>query len=351
MGVFEKLPYLNYHDINLDWLVKQTKKNASDNTKLMKIFKDVEDQGIIGVVTDVTENPDNTVKIDYYDNDSDTFDDFTVYDKTGADNAISGAQSAAESYADNAIANAFKGLGDLPAETDLQNTDLLLINRSGAAEAIAGDVVAKQSDMSTAQGDITNLQTDKVDKTSMKVVTLVSGDTIAGTVNNMPENSRNMIIQNGLAVSDAPITSSTYFIYTVEKGANNRIYIEATVNGGGVAYEHYFAIYSGSGSITWRRYVETPSSFVMNPLTTSAGSNSFNVASGSRHLVAFIDSDANRNGLYLVWATGAGNVGYVTVQTASGLTITTTTNTFTVDTGSGTPVGMDFWIGTRLTHN
>lgn len=335
MGVFEKLPYLNYHDINLDWLVKQTKKNAADNTKLMKIFKDVEDQGIIGVVTDVTENPDNTVKIDYYDNDSDTFDDFTVYDKTGADNAI---------------ADAFKGLGDLPAETNLQDTDLLLINRSGAAEAIAGDVVAKQSDMDTVEGDITSLQTDKVDKTSMQVVTLAAGDTIQGSVNALPVNSRCMLLQNGIAISDAPITSSTTIIYIVDKATANRIYIEATVTGGGVAYEHYFAITEGS-SITWRRYVETPSSFVMNPLTTSAGSNSFNVGSGSRHLVAFVDSDPNRNGLYLVWATGSGSVGYVTVQTASGLTITTTTNTFTVDTGTGTPVGMDFWIGTRMTHN
>lgn len=176
MGVFEKLPYLNYHDINLDWLVRQTKKNASDNTYLMKIFKWFQDNGLVGVVTDITENPDDTVKIEYTETETQTTDDFTVYNKTGADNAISGAQSAAESYADGvagtaetnaknyadtAIGNAFKGLSSLPAETDLQNTDLLLINRSGAAKSIAGSVVAKQSDMTTAQTNITNLQTNK----------------------------------------------------------------------------------------------------------------------------------------------------------------------------------------------
>lgn len=175
MGVFEKLPYLNYHDINLDWLVKQTKKNASDNSFLMKIFKWFNDQGLVGVVTEITENPDDTVKIDYADINTMTMDDFTVYNKTGADNAILGAQSAAESYADGvagtaetnaknyadtAIGNAFKGLSSLPTETNLQNTDLLLINRSGAAKAIAGSVVAKQSDMTNALNDISTLQND-----------------------------------------------------------------------------------------------------------------------------------------------------------------------------------------------
>lgn len=167
MGVFEKLPYLNYHDINLDWLVRQTKKNASDNTYLMKIFKWFQDQGLVGTVTDVTENPDDTVKIDYADFENNTTDNFTVYNKNGVDGLVSGALSDAETYADTGIANAFKGLGDLPAETDLQNTDLLLINRSGVAKAIAGDVVAKQSDMTTVQGNITNLQTNKADKTEI----------------------------------------------------------------------------------------------------------------------------------------------------------------------------------------
>lgn len=147
MGVFEKLPYLNYHDINLDWLVRQTKKNASDNSYLMKIFKWFQDQGLVGTVTNVTENPDDTVKIDYADFETQTTDDFTVYDKTGADNAIL-----------SGVADGLKSLGDLPTETDLQDTDLLLINRSGVAEAIAGDVVAKQSDMDTAEQDILDIQ-------------------------------------------------------------------------------------------------------------------------------------------------------------------------------------------------
>ena len=181
MGIFEHFPYLNFHDINLDWLLKQTKKNADDNAKLMKIFKDVEDQGIIGVVTDVTENPDDTVKIDYYDNDSDTFDDFTVYNKTGADTAISGAQSAAESYADSAAsaaaANALKSLGDLTQETTLQNTDLLLINRSGAAKSIDGSLIAKQSDMTTAQNDISSLQSDVLALQTRSVVGAIASNT------------------------------------------------------------------------------------------------------------------------------------------------------------------------------
>lgn len=90
MGVFEKLPYLNYHDINLDWLVKQTKNNASDNTYLMKIFKWFQDQGLVGVVTDITENPDDTVKIDYTETVTQTTDDFTVYNKNGVDGLVSG---------------------------------------------------------------------------------------------------------------------------------------------------------------------------------------------------------------------------------------------------------------------
>ena len=159
MGVFEKLPYLNYHDINLDWLVRQTKKNASDNTYLMKIFKWFQDNGLVGVITDITENVDDTVKIDYAITETQTVDDFTVYDKTGTDNAIS-----------NAVADGLKSLSSLPAETNLLNTDLLLINRSGVAEAIAGDVVAKQSDMNTATSDISNLQTNKIDKSEVGIL-------------------------------------------------------------------------------------------------------------------------------------------------------------------------------------
>ena len=140
-------------------------------------------------------------------------------------------------------------------------------------------------------------------------------------------------------------------LYTVEKASNNRIYIEATVLSAGVAYEHFFATSSG-GSITWRRYAEITSSDVfVNLITTSPGANALNVPSGSRHIFASVDSDQNRCGLYLVWETGAGNVGYVTIQSASGLTITTTTNTLSINTGTGTPVLFDIYAVGKITHN
>ena len=154
MGIFEHFPYLNFHDINLDWLLKQTKKNAADNAEIMSIFHWFEDQGLVGTVTDITENADDTVKIDYVTLPDGTPDDFTVYNKTGADNAISGAQSAAESYAENYADNLMKGLADLTEETSILDTDLFLINRSGAAEAVNGETLGKK---------ITTIKLDNVD--------------------------------------------------------------------------------------------------------------------------------------------------------------------------------------------
>lgn len=141
MGVFEKLPYLNYHDINLDWLVKQTKKNASDNTYLMKIFKWFQDQGLIGTVTNVTENADDTVKIDYADVETMTTDDFTVYDKNGVDSLVSG------------LANDISGL-------------------DGRLDTAEDNITDLQGRMGTAEGEITSLHTavsSKVDKTATRL--------------------------------------------------------------------------------------------------------------------------------------------------------------------------------------
>ena len=134
MGVFEKLPYLNYHDINLDWLVRQTKKNASDNTYLMKIFKWFQDHGLVGVVTDITENPDDTVKIEYTETQNQTTDDFIVYDKNGVDGLVSGLSGRID---DN--------------DTDIGN--------------LQGDVTGLDNRLGTAEGNITSLQNDKVNKT------------------------------------------------------------------------------------------------------------------------------------------------------------------------------------------
>lgn len=93
MGVFNKTPYTNFHELNLNWIIKKIKEVAADNTFLKQFFKYVEDEHILGVVTDVTENNDNTVNIDYWNEDTQLMDDCTVYNKIGTDGAISGAVS------------------------------------------------------------------------------------------------------------------------------------------------------------------------------------------------------------------------------------------------------------------
>ncbi len=93
MGVFNKTPYTNFHELNLNWIIKKIKEVAADNTFLKQFFKTIEDEHILGVVTKVTENNDNTVKTDYLNEDTQHMDDYTVYNKTGTDGAISGAVS------------------------------------------------------------------------------------------------------------------------------------------------------------------------------------------------------------------------------------------------------------------
>lgn len=152
MGVFEKLPYLNYHDINLDWLVKQTKTNAKTNQAIMDIFHWFQDQGLVGVVTDITENADDTVKVDYVKFPDETSDDFTVYNKDGVDGLVSGLSGRID---DN--------------DTDIGN--------------LQGDVTGLDNRLGTAEGDITSLQTSvssKVDKTATRLSN-VDLDTIKGS--------------------------------------------------------------------------------------------------------------------------------------------------------------------------
>ncbi len=91
MGVFNKTPYTNFHELNLNWIIKKIKEVAADNTYFKQFFKTIEDEHILGVVTKVTENNDNTVKTDYLNEDTQQMDNYTAYNKTGTDGAISGA--------------------------------------------------------------------------------------------------------------------------------------------------------------------------------------------------------------------------------------------------------------------
>ena len=91
MGVFNKTPYTNFHELNLNWIIKKIKEVAADNAYFKQFFKTIEDEHILGVVTKVTENNNNTVKTDYLNESTQQMDSYTVYNKTGTDGAISGA--------------------------------------------------------------------------------------------------------------------------------------------------------------------------------------------------------------------------------------------------------------------
>ena len=41
MGIFENFPYTNFHDLNLDWLLKLTKKNSEDIEALQEIAEPI----------------------------------------------------------------------------------------------------------------------------------------------------------------------------------------------------------------------------------------------------------------------------------------------------------------------
>lgn len=91
MGVFNKTPYTNFHELNLNWIIKKIKEVAADNTYFKQFFKTIEDEHILGVVTKVTENTNNTVKTDYLNESTQQMDNYVAYNKTGTDGAISGA--------------------------------------------------------------------------------------------------------------------------------------------------------------------------------------------------------------------------------------------------------------------
>lgn len=204
MGVFNRTPYTNFHELNLNWVIKKIKEVAADNTFLKQFFKTIEDDHILGVVTKVTENQDNTVKTDYLNESTQQMDNYTVYNKTGTDGAI-----------------------------------------SGAVTPIANRVT-------TAEGDIDDLETGKLDKTAMQTITLTAGQTITDVISSLPANSRTIIIQNGLAISDAPITTSAYYVYVVNKANSSHTQIDAVETAGGIATRKFYAIYNGTAALTWK---------------------------------------------------------------------------------------------------
>lgn len=60
----------------------------------------------------------------------------------------------------------------------------------------------------------------------------------------------------------------------------------------------------------------------------------FGTQAGYRGIMAILDSGSSLCGLYLVYTNGSNVPGYVTVQSASGVTITTETGKIKVTTGS-----------------
>lgn len=141
MGVFNKTPYTNFHELNLNWIIKKIKEVAADNAFFKQFFKDIEDEHILGVVTKVTENNDNTVKTDYLNEDTQQMDNYTAYNKAGTDGAI-----------------------------------------SGAVTPIATRVTSAEGRLDDAEDDITSLQNGKLDKTAIQPrqitaqnITLTSG--------------------------------------------------------------------------------------------------------------------------------------------------------------------------------
>lgn len=120
MGVFNKTPYTNFHELNLNWIIKKIKEVAADNAYFKQFFKTIEDEHILGVVTKVTENNDNTVKTDYLNEDTQQMDNYTVYNKTGTDGAISGAISPIANRVTTAEENIINILNTLPAIPRIQ---------------------------------------------------------------------------------------------------------------------------------------------------------------------------------------------------------------------------------------
>ena len=289
MGVFNKTPYTNFHELNLNWIIKKIKEVAADNTFLKQFFKTIEDEHILGVVTQVTENADNTVKTDYLNEDTQQMDDYTVYNKTGIDGAI-----------------------------------------SGAVSPIATRVTNAEGRLDTAEGDITSLQSGKLDKTAMQTILLASDDTILSKVQALPDNCDAMIIQNSLAISDAPVTTTNNFIYTVRKYNSSRTDIEAVEVSSGVAHEKYYCAYIGTGTLTWREIVNRNTAYINN----SSTSITLSLSNNYRGILYVATAGAvDRNGEYIIFSNSTGLTGYRALTTSATLNITTASSGGTIQLG------------------
>ena len=64
--------------------------------------------------------------------------------------------------------------------------------------------------------------------------------------------------------------------------------------------------------------------------------NQFTIPSGYRGILAVTDSTQNRNGLYILFSTGGGVVGYKPIQSAEDFTLITATNKLTITLSAGT---------------
>lgn len=300
MGVFSKTPYTNFHELNLNWIIKKIKEVAADNTFLKQFFKTIEDEHILGVVTDVTENNDNTVKTDYWNEDTQLMDDYTVYNKTGTDMAI-----------------------------------------SGAVSPIATRVTNAEGRLDDAEDDITSLQSGKLDKTAMQTILLASGDTILAKIQALPDNCDAMIIQNSLAISDAPVTTTNNFIYTVRKYNSSRTDIEAVEVSSGVAHEKYYCAYIGTGSLTWRE-VATQSD-VGQIFSVDTNGKTITLGSSYRGVMFVIASSVTACGLYLIFSSGSSGVAARAVAESDRITLTYNTGTMTITASTGT---VTIWLKT-----
>lgn len=52
MALFENFPYTNFHEMNLDWLIKQTKNNSDDIDALNKYITGTLSDAVIAFLED-----------------------------------------------------------------------------------------------------------------------------------------------------------------------------------------------------------------------------------------------------------------------------------------------------------
>ena len=303
MGVFEKLPYLNYHDINLDWLVKQTKKNASDNTYLMKIFKWFQDNGLVGVVTDITENPDDTVKIEYTETQDQTTDDFTVYDKTGVDGLVSG------------LANDISGL------------DNRLDTAEGNITDLQGDVSGLDGRLDTAEEDITELQ-PFWNANAMSVPDL-------DAITNDPDCMIKLIRCNTATLNTPSSANGGCIHIGTTASYATQFFVEV-----GSLYTYYRIRDNG----TWSPWY-TPNARPRTNFTISATQNLTLTFSGTFYgEIHLYGANDNNCGMIIVRTSSGGTVYYNKIG-ASNLTVSKSGTTLTIQGASTTSYAYIIWSG------